>query len=111
MAAKRGAVELFGLPRFDIPLPARAIGIADPGLRLLGETAGGVGDARGIEPGRAQAPLGRQDLHCGIHLDPEMIERGPLQTFEEHQFQGRIGDREVRIAGFTFAGVAPNILE
>ena len=99
LAAGDRLVELAGVSRLDVPLPARAVGVGNPGLRLLGVAADGVLDAGRLEAGPAQAPFRRRDLLGRLHLDAEVVERRPLLTLEEDQFQRRIGDGEVRVAG------------
>ena len=87
--------------RVDLP---RAVGTVDPHLFLLGEATRAV-LLDGLDTVAGQPRLVRGDLVGRHHFDAEVVEPAlGSGVLEQHELQGRVVDREVRVAGLALVG-------
>ena len=91
--------------------PSARRGAGHPNLVLGGETAGSAD----LFVGKKPSPVSRAISACTIgrlDLHPQMIHSATLTgIFQQHQFQRRIGDREVGVAMLGLAGSVSKSLE
>src|SRR5690606_873292 len=90
-AGRRGGRGHVGVPvavgGLHVPLPVRAAGAGEPGLRLLRVAAERVVDAGRLEPGLPQPSLGGDDLVRRGDLDTEVVDRAGLTALEENELE------------------------
>ncbi len=94
--------EFFGIPNYTIPLPSHALRIDGPDLVLLGEAAcffvlDPIRHTGGLQP------VGRgMNFFVAKDLDAQMVEAlVGIRVFEKDEFEWRLGDGKVGIAGFA----------